>query len=211
MPVEHLTVEQALERLADAAKSGNRAKRRLANKLARMTAAQLRRVNPAVFARLGPAGLKVFAAASVSLRNLAPALPNFLPAKTEPLLDRLKRKWHFMHPLLKCLVVATVCAVVGVAAAYFSASVLKLIIGQQTEMIADGWPLCEKLDRDHDGCVYRTSSGTLTIDRIHVQTGLSPEDLVTSNPHLDWRFALPRGALIVVPRNISHPHPYSKE
>jgi hypothetical protein len=203
MPVEHLTVEQALERLADAAKSGNRAKRRLANKLAGMTAAQLRNVNPAVFARLGPAGLKVFAAASISLRNLAPAVPNSRPAKAEPLLDRFKREWHFMHPLLKCLAAATVCAAVGVTASYFSASALNLITRHKTEMISEGWPLCEKLDRDHDGCVYRTLSGTLTIDRILEQTGLSTTDLVTSNPHLDFRFAIPRGALIVVPKNIS--------
>jgi hypothetical protein len=211
MANEHLTVEQALDRLADAAKSGNRAKRRLAKKLAGMTAAQLRNVNPAVFARLGPAGLKVFAAASVSLRNLAPAVPNSRRAKTEPLLDRLKRRSHFMHPLMKCLAAAAVCAAVGAPAAYFSDPVLKLITGHKTEMIAEGWPLCEKLDRDHDGCVYRTLSGTLTIDRILEQTGLSPADLVTSNPHLDFRFTVPRGALILVPRNMSHPHPQNKD
>lgn len=210
MPVEPLTVEQALDRLADAAKNGNRAKRRLAKTLAGMTAAQLRNVNPAVFARLGPAGLKVFAAASADLRNLAPAAPNSQVVKTEPLRGRLKRKWHFMHPLLKCLAVTAVCAAVGVTASYFSASMLKLITGHKTEMIAEGWPLCEKLDRDHDGCVYRTASATLTIDRILAQTGLSLEDLVTSNPHLDFRFALPRGALIVVLRT-SHPHPQNKD
>jgi hypothetical protein len=211
MANEHLTVEQAFDRLADAAKNGNRAKRRLAKKLAGMTAAQLRNVNPAVFARLGPEGLKVFAAASVSLRNLALVVPNSQPTKTESLLDRLKRRGRFMHPLLKCLVVAAVYAAVGATAAYFSDPILKLITGHKTEMIAEGWPLCETLDRNHDGCVYRTMSETLTIDRILEQTGLSPADLMTSNPHLDFRFTVPRGALIVVPRDISHLHPYNKD
>lgn len=68
---DHLTITEALLRLTAAARNGNRAKRRLARKLASLTPDQLRRINPEVFVRLGPQGLLLFAAMSKSVRNVA--------------------------------------------------------------------------------------------------------------------------------------------
>lgn len=73
MPNNPLTIDDALERLTVAARNGNRAKRRLAAKLAAMTPAQLRKVKPEAFARLGPAGLQLFAVASRTMRTVEAA------------------------------------------------------------------------------------------------------------------------------------------
>lgn len=204
MPVDRLTVPEALERLTSAARNGNRAKRRLAQKLATMTPTQLRKVNPETFARLGPDGLKIFAAASRSLRGVAPSAQPVQAGKTEPNSNMLRRKWHFAHPVLKCLVAMAVSGVIGVAAAQLSRPLLNLITAPGREMIND-WPVCERIDRSATGCIYRTSSNKLTIDKIVAMTGLSPEIVIAWNGHLDFRFTLPPGALVVVPRHTNNP------
>jgi hypothetical protein len=73
MPNNPLTVDEALDRLTVAARNGNRAKRRLAAKLAGMTPTQLLKVKPEAFARLGPTGLQLFAVASRTMRTVEPA------------------------------------------------------------------------------------------------------------------------------------------
>lgn len=62
-----------------------------------------------------------------------------------------------------------------------------------------GWPVCRRLDPTADRCIYRTMSDTLTIDRIVAMTGISGSAVVAWNRHLDLRYPLPRGSLVVIP------------
>lgn len=199
---DHLTVTEALLRLTTAARNGNRAKRRLARKLASLTPDQLRRINPEVFARLGPQGLLLFAALSKSIRDVASTSAPAKSKETGTALEKFRRGWHFAHPLLKCLAVAALCGVIGVITEHLSHPLLETIGGHGTGVVAR-WPVCARLDFVQRDCVYRASSGQLTIDRVVALTGLMPDAVVAANPHLDFRFALPPGSLIVVPN--SHP------
>jgi hypothetical protein len=202
MPNSALTIDEALDRLTVAARNGNRAKRRLAAKLAAMTPVQLRKVKPEAFARLGPAGLQLFAIASRTMRTveLAPTKTARLakPEKLDGPRVRARRWWHFAHPLAKCLVVMTVCGVLGGAAARLGQAAVDHFVSRQAEMIS-GWPVCGQLDPAADRCVYRTMSDTLTIDRIVAMTGIPDDVLVASNRHLDLRHSLSRGSLVVIP------------
>jgi hypothetical protein len=189
---DHLTTAEALQRLIAAARNGNRAKRRLIRKLAGMTPVQLSRINPEVFARLGPQGLSLFASLNKSIRNVAPVAAPAPTKRAETIFERSKRRWHFAHPLLKCLTLTALCGVMGMTASRLSNPLLEVVAGRQTEVIA-GWPVCERLDLDERGCVYRASSDQLTIDRVVALTGLMPDVVVAANPHLDFRAVLPRG------------------
>lgn len=199
---DHLTVTEALLRLTAAARNGNRAKRRLARKLASLTPGQLRRINPEVFARLGPEGLLLFATMSRNVRDVAATPAPTKIKETRSALESFRRAWHFAHPLLKCLAVTALCGAIGVIAEHLSHPLLETIGGRRTEVIAR-WPVCARLDSAERNCVYRASSGQLTIDRVVALTGLTPDVVVAANPHLDFRFALPPGSLVVIPN--SHP------
>lgn len=197
---DHLTIAEALLRLTTAARNGNRAKRRLARKLASLTPDQLRRVNPEVFARLGPQGLLLFAATSKNIRDVA-SMP--APAKIKErraALESFRRSWHFAHPLLKCLAVTALCGVIGVIAERLSNPLLETIGGRRTEFVAR-WPVCARLEFAKRDCVYRASSDQLTIDRVVALTGLTTDVVAAANPHLDFRFALPPGSLVVIPNS----------
>jgi hypothetical protein len=196
--VDHLTVTEAFQRLAAAAHNGNRARRRLARKLASLPPDQLRRVNPEVFVRLGPQGLLLFALLSKSIRNVVPPPAAATTPKTVSIFEKFTRTWHFAHPLLKCLAVAVLCGGGGLAASRLSHPLHDLIGGHRAEVIA-GWPVCERLDLDERGCIYRASSDQLTLGRVATLSGLSPDVVTAANPHLDFRSALPRGALLLIP------------
>jgi hypothetical protein len=205
MPNNPLTVDEALDRLTVAAHNGNRAKRRLAAKLAGMTPTQLLKVKPEAFARLGPAGLQLFAVASRTMHTVgsAPTKPA-RPVKQDGPVVRVRRWWHFAHPLAKCLLVMTVCGVVGGAAAYLSETAVDYFESRQAEVIG-GWPVCQRLDPTADRCVYRTMSDTLTIDRIVVMTGLPHGVIAAWNHHIDFRYFLARGTLVVIPPRQHNP------
>lgn len=196
---DHLTTAEALQRLVATARNGNRAKRRLIRKLAGMTPAQLRRVNPAVFARLGPDGLPLLASLSASIRNVAATTAPTSAGSTETILAKIRRRWHFTHPLLKCLMVTALCGSLGVIASRLSNPLIDAMGFHKVDN--EGWPVCKRLDLDERGCIYRASSDTLTIARIVALTGLSPDEVSAANPHLDVRFVLPRGSLIVIPNS----------
>lgn len=205
MPNNPITVDEALDRLAAAASNGNRAKRRLAAELATMTPEQLRKVKPEAFARLGLAGLQLFAVASKSMRTVEPRpTKTARPAKQDGPLVRARRWWHFAHPLTKCLLVMTVCGGVGGAAAHLGGTAVDYFESHQTEVIG-GWPVCRRLDPAADRCVYRALSNTLTIDRIVGMTGIPGDVIVAWNRHLDFRYALPRGSLVVIPPRRHNP------
>ncbi len=204
MPNNPLTINEALDRLTVAARNGNRAKRRLAANLAGMTPAQLLKVKPEAFARLGPAGLQLFAVATRTMRTVEAApTKTAWPVKQDGPLVRMRRWWHFAQPLTKCLLVMTVCGVVGGAAAYLGETAVDYFQSRQTEVIG-GWPVCQRLDPTADRCVYRTMSDTLTIDRIVAMTGISGDAVVASNRHLDLRYSLPRGSFVVIPPRRHH-------
>ncbi|MDI2076150.1 hypothetical protein [Bradyrhizobium sp. Mp27] len=188
--------------MTTAARNGNRAKRRLARKLASLTPDQLRRINPEVFARLGPQGLLLFAALSKNIRDVASTPAPAKVKQTRSGLENVKRSWHFAHPLLKCLAVTALCGVIGVITEHLSHPLLETIGGRRTEVVAR-WPVCARLDFVERDRVYRASSGQLTIDRVVALTGLTPDVVVAANPHLDFRLALPPGSLVVIPN--SHP------
>ena len=98
MPLDNQDLDHLLARLASAARSGNRAKRRLARKLATMSPQQLQHVDPDIFARLGPQGLKLFAAASRNFKSVA-AAPQ--PIKVRGSESSQNRPVSYTHLLLK--------------------------------------------------------------------------------------------------------------
>lgn len=198
MPHENSNLAEALARLARAAQNGNRAKRRLARKLATMSPEQLRGVNPDVFARLGPSGLTLFAAASRNFKTLASAPQNTRPVNKGTFANWLRRKWHFCNPLIKCVVVATLIGFCGIASRLAFDDAAVGFSGGSRETI-DGWPICSRLDMAADGCVYRVSSDRLTLSIIVVDTGISEVNLLAWNKHVDFRFAIPAGSLITIP------------
>lgn len=197
MSAERSSLEAVLARLADAARSGNRAKRQLARKLASMSPAQLQTVSPEAFVRLGPEGLKMFASAAADMSDVAP--PDLPIRKSASRLELIASRWHFANPLFKCLAVTVVCGALGVSAASLSRPILNLVAYSAPKEI-QGWPICTRLDRGDRGCVYQARSHTLTLDRIATMTRLSPESLVEWNRHIDFRFRVPRGAWVVIPR-----------
>ena len=203
MSPDRAALDEALERLNSAARGGNRAKRRLATKLASMTPAQLRRVPPDTFVRLGPDGLRDFAEKSQSRNLRGAATESPPPPKPELLFPRLRRKWHFAHPALKCAVAVALSGTVGIGANFLSERAIDFYHLQNAEKIA-GWPKCKRLDRGDWDCVYQTSSDEMTLNRIVSLTHLSPATLAAWNSHLDFRYALPPNSLVVIPRRGAH-------
>jgi len=160
MPLDNQDLDHLLARLASAARSGNRAKRRLARKLATMSPQQLQHVDPDIFARLGPQGLKLFAAASRNFKSVAAAPQPIKVRGSESSQNRLRRRWHFAHPLIKCLVIAILIGLCGVAAAGIVNATKAAIDHRTTKQAANGWPTCVRRDHTSDGCIYRASSSS---------------------------------------------------
>ncbi|MCP3396907.1 hypothetical protein [Bradyrhizobium sp. CCGB20] len=90
------------------------------------------------------------------------------------------------------------CPRFSLTASRLSHPLREVIVGHRAEMIA-GWPVCERLAPDERGCVYRASSNQLTLERVAALSGLSPDIVIAANPQLDFRFALPRGSLLLIP------------
>lgn len=201
MLLDNQHLNAALTRLVSAARSGNRAKRRLARKLATMSPQQLQHVDPGTFARLGPEGLKLFAAASRTFRSVAAAPQPIKARRTESAYNELRRRWHFAHPLIKCLMIAMLIGFCGAAAAGLVEAITTAIDHRPKETI-NGWPTCVRLDHASDGCIYRASSNRLTLAQIEAMTGLSSEIVIAWNTHLDFRFGLSPGTLILIPHRL---------
>jgi hypothetical protein len=198
MPNRYPTHDDILARLARAAQNGNRAKRRLAKKLATMSPDQLRRVSPDTFARLGPRGVALFAAASSDFKTIA-VVPQAAPTrKKDTLSRRISRRWHFAHPLIKSVMVAALAGFSGIGCEVAFDFLAKQFDARTSGVIA-GWPICPRLDFKANACVYRATSNHLDLLSIEKQTGIAQEILVAWNKHINFGLAVPVGALIAIP------------
>lgn len=190
------TLGAKLRHLAASADNGRRAKARLAAQLAKMPVAQLRKVDPAVLAALGPDGMKLFALARKTDTGLKP-VERARPGSRKP--GNLSR-WH-RHPWVMGLSVALLCAVAGAAAARSAALAMDSGVFGPVHTY-QGWPVCRRLDMASHGCVYRTTSDNLTIEKIMALTRLAAQILVSANPHIDFHYRLSPGTVLIVPGTV---------
>lgn len=186
-------LDKALKQLVASAHNGRRAKARLAAQLAKMPAAQLRKIDPAVFVALGPNGMKLFAQA----RKTDPGLQPITKAKPGPGKAGTLRRWR-QRPWVMGLSVAVLCTVAGAAVARSGALALDMGLYRPVQKY-QGWPICHRLDLAADGCVYQTTSSNLTIGQIIALTGLEPETIVSTNPHIDFHYRLNANTILIVP------------
>jgi hypothetical protein len=186
-------LDKALKRLVTSAHNGRRAKARLAARLAKMPVEQLRKIDPAVFVALGPNGMKLFAQA----RKTDPGLQPIGKAKPRPGKPSTLRRWRH-RPWVMGLSVAVLCALAGAAVARSGALALDMGLYHPVQRYQD-WPICHRLDLAADGCVYRTTSFNLTIEKIMALTGLDPETIVSANPHIDFHYRLDPNTILIVP------------
>lgn len=188
------SLDDALEHLTKAATNGRRAKVRLATALAKLPPEQLRKISPKYFAALGPNGMKLFAGARDSTDSgLLPVTKPAVKVKKPPFIRRL-----LSRPWVKGMSVASLCILAGVVIEQTGSYAIDVGILEPARTY-QGWPVCRRLDLAGDGCVYWTNSDRLTIEQIMIATSLDPEIIVRANPHIDFRYRLPEGAMLVVP------------
>lgn len=191
-------LDGALLHLAKSAKSGRRAKARLAEQLANMSPKRLQTISPEVFVALGPDGMKLFAQSKKNGSGLQPAKPPSPSLNKTSLLQRLSNL-PWIRSASITLILITAGAVVGQTGGF---AVDAGLLGPAHTY--QGWPICSRLDLAADGCVYETRSDRLTIERIMAMTGLSAKVVTQSNPHIDFHYRLPAHTLLVVPGKRYH-------
>ena len=159
-----------------------------------MSPERLAGLSPSSVALLGPSGLaKVFARkAAIELRL------NGSPQPVTPVAATPERR---SHPLRTAVFAAAVVLAVGLAVER-AVPMLSSAADQGTRNAStSNWPICPRLDRYVDGCIYRVGgNGGLTLEVAGQMLAIPTDQLAASNTHITTSITtiLPPGSPLVV-------------
>lgn len=191
---------QHLKRLVATGQTG---RREIVSRLAAMPIEKLKDVPADVLSLLGPRGLAELAQRRSDLADLLPRrTPHDPGGLRRDRVARMPTGNQFGH----ALVVAVALALGALAIDLGRDGVRRWVQPVVRPASTAGWPLCQRLDRHVDGCVYRTGSPDMTIARAATLLGMDAVKLWAINKHLatstSTTAALAAGSTIIVWRGV---------
>lgn len=185
-----------------AIREGRDGRAEILDRLAVMPVEKLASVPPSALALLGPGGLGELARRRSDLAGLAPKAASVI-SRMETAQTRQRKRQETGGSRFSTLWMA--CAIIAAALSLdLALPLLQKPSGDPLPRNADEWPRCARLDRLTDGCVYRTGSNRLTLERAADHLAIHPDELKRLNPHLTGLGdrPLPAGSPVVVLRDI---------
>lgn len=168
---------------------------------------KLSSVPPSALAMIGPEGLAALAAQRSEFAGLAPK-PYPMATKAAATPPSVTTANPGLSKGRRLSPTVLICTAVVLAALSFDRVVVMtgmLPAGGSLSRNATEWPRCLRLDRNTDGCVYRTGGGRLSLVGAAELLHIDVRDLADLNRHLaaNSNTALPAGSLIIVLRDRS--------
>lgn len=176
-----------------------RAATRLVNRLKGMTPQEFLRQPPSLFAKLTAAQYREIVT-TIAPDVRLPAEPVIEEPRVEKraMLDWWRERSAFARSFLEMLVVTVVCTLGGVLTPWAVGEIVSR--GQLVRAITtENWPICQRLSRYTDGCVYFPSQD-LDWAWVAEELGMPVGAVQRSNRHLPTQY-IPRGAQLIVWRH----------
>jgi len=186
-------------RLEAAKREGVAGREELLHRLARMPMDKVVNLPASSLAILGPHGLARLASIREDLAGVAPR-PVHQAAKPQSHVSGNPGSVAKARPLRSTLVLVLSILVTGLLADLARPVLAPFFDPGIRPIETTRWPACRRLDAHVDGCVYTSSSGTLSLQRVAELTGVPAAQLHSTNRHLDHALdaTLPKHSPIVV-------------